>query len=580
MAIKYIQVFCTMVFVVLFSFAQETPAANSGITYTGQILDSNDAPVTANSVIFTVTIFDSSGKCWLYAEQRNLDLSQTSGTFSFEIGSNDPATLYGAAPVLNNSGSGGPNNLAELFSNKKPFVGLGAANGCTGTYDPSTASDPNEGRLLSVYFKIGATGTNQALPPMKITPVPVAIQALSLNGYGTGSLLKISSVSQATNINSDLTQTQYDEFWRLVKNPLAAYIPSTGNSSINGNLAVGANTVPGTVTLTSYGGTPTTSNTLLNVGSTLTSDGGVNNRGATSVLFLDGAMTTSTQGLMAGTQTSASNASNITGAQIGTYGYFSHEGTGTVSTAYGGYFIVNNDSTGTITNGTGSVSQLLNTNVSGTVTSGTGGWNYLKNSGTMNNGLGGKNTAYNYGTIGNGLVGVWNFARNNATSGTVPQVWGEDSVIGNASTGNITTASVIGVQLTNSSTGTITNAYGISIGGPNDPWSNSGGGSVTNSYGLYIDPSINIGATKYSIYSASTANSYFAGNVGIGTISPQTALDVNGVVRVKKYVAQPFACDAAHDGSLALTSGYRQCACNGGTSTWVFTSDGTTACSW
>jgi hypothetical protein len=518
-----------MVFVVFFTFAQETLAANSGITYTGQILDSKDAPVTASSVIFTLTIFDSLGKCWLYTEQRKLDLSQTLGTFSFEIGSNDPATLYGAAPVFNNSGSGGPNNLAELFSNKKPFVGLGPDSGCTGTYDPSTASDPNEGRLLSVYFKIGATGTNQALPPMKITPVPVAMQALSVNGYGTGALLKISSVNQATNANSDLTQTQYDEFWRLVKNPLAAYIPSTGNSSINGNLALGANTVPGTVTLTNYGGTPTTSNTLLNVGSSLTSDGGVNNRGATSVLFLDGAMTTSTQGLMAGTQTSTSNGNNITGTQIGTYGYFSHEGTGTVSNAYGGYFIVNNDSTGTITNGTGSISQFINTNVGGNATKGIGGWNNLKNSGTLFKGAGSKNLAENYGTISDALIGAWIGAHNYATSGTVPKAWGEDVVISNFSTGNITTAVVIGAQLGNSSTGTITNAYGISIGGPSDNWSNTGGGTVTNSYGLYIDPSINVGATKYSIYSASTANSYFAGNVGIGSSTPGAPFEITAV---------------------------------------------------
>jgi hypothetical protein len=70
------------------------------------------------------------------------------------------------------------------------------------------------------------------------------------------------------------------------------------------------------------------------------------------------------------------------------------------------------------------------------------------------------------------------------------------------------------------------------------------------------------------------------GNVGIGNISPQTSLDVNGVVRVAKYAAQPFACDVAHDSSLAITSGYRQCVCNGGISTWVFTSDGVTSCTW
>ncbi|MGZ3748997.1 MAG: hypothetical protein ACXWRE_16015, partial [Pseudobdellovibrionaceae bacterium] len=115
----------------------QAATASSGITYTGKILDSQDAPVTASSVIFTITVYDPSGKCWLYTEQRNLDLSQTAGTFSFEIGSSDASTLYGAAPSFNNQSSGGPKDLAELFSNKRIFTGLGAGNGCTGSYDPT-----------------------------------------------------------------------------------------------------------------------------------------------------------------------------------------------------------------------------------------------------------------------------------------------------------------------------------------------------------------------------------------------------------------------------------------------------------
>ncbi|MGZ3747446.1 MAG: hypothetical protein ACXWRE_08755, partial [Pseudobdellovibrionaceae bacterium] len=77
--------------------SSQVQAANSssGLTYTGRILDAKETPVTASSVIFTVTVYDSSGKCWLYTEQRNLDLSQTAGTFSFEIGSSDASTLYG-----------------------------------------------------------------------------------------------------------------------------------------------------------------------------------------------------------------------------------------------------------------------------------------------------------------------------------------------------------------------------------------------------------------------------------------------------------------------------------------------------
>jgi hypothetical protein len=70
------------------------------------------------------------------------------------------------------------------------------------------------------------------------------------------------------------------------------------------------------------------------------------------------------------------------------------------------------------------------------------------------------------------------------------------------------------------------------------------------------------------------------GNVGIGTAAPATTLDINGTARLAKNSAQPFACDATHDGAIALTHVYTFCVCNGGSTSWVRTSDGTTACSW
>lgn len=68
------------------------------------------------------------------------------------------------------------------------------------------------------------------------------------------------------------------------------------------------------------------------------------------------------------------------------------------------------------------------------------------------------------------------------------------------------------------------------------------------------------------------------GNVGIATSNPIATLDVNGFAKLKKYSAEPAACDGTYDGSLALTSTYYLCVCN--SSSWVKASDGVTACVW
>ncbi|WP_413289846.1 hypothetical protein [Bdellovibrio sp. HCB337] len=222
---KYVKLLFAVV--MLLAFSQQTNAA-SGITYTGRILDSNNEPVTSNDVRFTVTVYDALGQCWLYTEQRQLDLSQASGTFSFDIGSNDSTLVPASASYNNSAAPAGVKDMADVFSNVKTFSGLGTANSCSGTYTPNP-SDLTAGRILAIYFSVGG-GAAQALPTLKINPVPAA---LTVGGYGTGELLKVGgTVTRTTNTNDALSQTQYDEFWRLVKAPLTAYLPVTGDVTI------------------------------------------------------------------------------------------------------------------------------------------------------------------------------------------------------------------------------------------------------------------------------------------------------------------------------------------------------------
>ncbi len=156
-----------------------------------------------------------------------------------------------------------------------------------------------------------------------------------------------------------------------------------------------------------------------------------------------------------------------------------HDGTGTIPQSWGSYNVISNRNIGTLTNAYGSVSGVENFS--------TGAINKLHGQ----------------------SVEVWNNA-----GGSIDTVFGQT-----VSVYNNNAASNIGA------------VYGLSIGkglitptGGTHYWRN--GGTINSSYGLYLDTSIDVGINKYAIYSFSRSNSYFNGNVGVGTSSPTAKLEV------------------------------------------------------
>ncbi len=67
------------------------------------------------------------------------------------------------------------------------------------------------------------------------------------------------------------------------------------------------------------------------------------------------------------------------------------------------------------------------------------------------------------------------------------------------------------------------------------------------------------------------------GAVGVGTEEPKATLDVDGFAKLRVNSSPPASCDGELAGSVALTSVYRLCACNG--TSWAFTHDGS-PCQW
>ncbi len=337
---------------------------------------------------------------------------------------------------------------------------------------------------------------------------------------------------------------------------------TTSGSNINfntGNVATGNNAIAGTLSL--IDGTTYIPNLVSS--QTIGADAGNKNTGAAAYLLLNGPITTNKYGMIGAIEIPATNASDMVGNIKGSQSMISDYGTGILDQATGSQSSVDLFSNGTITQGLGTgsyvyndaggtitrgraIDALVDNYAGGTIGSAIGSGNYVDNEGnglitdsratqsyTENFGVGTITTAYG---IDAGIK--------NTSTGLVSNAWGSFSNIINSGGGTITTAKNYSSSVANAAGSTIGTIYGLSLGGPGDVWSNAG--TINTSYGIYLGSSIDVGTTKFAIYSGSLSNSYYAGKVGIGVSSPGYLLEVgNNTVSgvVARFRSSTGYCD-------------------------------------
>lgn len=191
-----------------------------------------------------------------------------------------------------------------------------------------------------------------------------------------------------------------------------------------------------------------------------------------------------------------------------------YEGTGTATTAYGLATTARNNSSATVDFAIGIQGIVRNPNTGGTINTSVASWPQLYNSGNIGWGSGLVSDTYN-------------------DAGTMNNATGHSLNVYNRAGASIGVVTLSSVYMEN--TGTVTgDAFGIWIGGA------STGSIAGDSYALYIDtPFTNVAGNNFALYSPNTGDSYFNGNVGFGTESPQQMVHISGVMRLEPQSIVP-----------------------------------------
>jgi hypothetical protein len=200
---KYVIAAFTLLLVAPF----QARALGPSFSYEGRAFDASGNPLTAASVTFRISIrppgYDT---CAMYSEYQMVDLSASNGFFTLAVnGVNSQSQTYSSVSPA----------FEKVFSNAAPFSFSAGDCGTAMTYTPT----PSDGRNLKVELSTDGT-TYEALPLIAIGSVPYAISAQQIAGYGPSQLLRVGAGVSGT---TELTQAMLTELNALLAGTSTQY---------------------------------------------------------------------------------------------------------------------------------------------------------------------------------------------------------------------------------------------------------------------------------------------------------------------------------------------------------------------
>ncbi len=209
--------------VIIFSLFSFVASAQGLLTYHGRIIAPNSYPLEESNVTFTLQVYSpGTEQCVLYEETQTLDLTNSQGLFSVNIGQ--------GTVTVDDPGLG----LTGAIDNHQTKSGLNCSVGSS--YTPLTG----HGRKLRVTFDYpGSTGPVTITPDVAINSTPYSYYASRLGGLEKNQFLQVNSggsqlLNQA-NLESIFTTTNYPLLMSAVDGTHPSYasasdLPVTGGT--------------------------------------------------------------------------------------------------------------------------------------------------------------------------------------------------------------------------------------------------------------------------------------------------------------------------------------------------------------